>query len=394
MAARKTVKVPNDPRQDAEFDRALELLRELVDCSAADREFPLRGNAVDLTSVVLWMLVSQRMTPERSLAAAVKRLIQTHPDFLPKNKRVFEGTLSERTGSYSRVRTRLQRAAAEWFARRVSESLVEATAPSWNGRRVDTVDGTTITLAPVPALRREFSPASNQHGVGVWPVAWRVVTHEMSSVAALWPAVGAMSGVYAVTETALVREQFRQMSPEGIALADFRIRHLCGRLGRAADASRLPVPPDGCAFPVATSASHGGRARRELGHVFADLATQREGTKNSSRSSGRRGHRSSSARSPRPRSTDAMPRDDPAQFGAGTGGLVSPAGRPRDRHPQLQGRVEHGTPGVSHQKSNTQKTHARTRSLKEVPLGVSLRTISVRSQSVRGLTASGSPRSN
>ena len=166
MAARIPVKVPIDPQQEAEFDRAFELLRELVDWSAADREFPVRGNAVYTSSVVLWMLVSQRMNPERSLESAVKRLVETQPDFLPRNKRVFEETLSENTGAYSRARTRLQRDAAQWFAQRVSQSLIDATGPSWDGRRVYMVDGTTITLAPEPALRREFPPATNQHGVG------------------------------------------------------------------------------------------------------------------------------------------------------------------------------------------------------------------------------------
>ena len=220
MAARIVVKVPIDPQQDAEFDRAFELLQELADWSAADVEFPRRGNAVYTTSVVLWMLVSQRMNPERSLESAVKRLIQTQPDFLPKNKRVSEKTLSNRTGGYSRARTRLQRDAAKWFAQRVSQSLIDATVPSWKGRRVYTVDGTTITLAPEPALRREFPPATNQHGVGVWPVALLVMTHELASGAALLPAVGAMYGEHAVSETALVLEQFTQIPADGIALAD------------------------------------------------------------------------------------------------------------------------------------------------------------------------------
>ena len=225
MAARKTVKVPIVPQQDAEFDRALELLRELVDWSAADHEFPRRGNAVYTTSVVLWMLVSQRMNSEGSLESAVKRLIQTQPDFLPRNKRVFEKTLSNGTASYSRARTRLQREAAQWFAQRVSQSLIDATQPSWNGRRVYLLDGTTITLAPEPALRREFPPAKNQHSVnpsrvGVWPVALLVVAHELASGAALIPAVGAMYGEHAVSETALVRELFTQMPTDGIAMAD------------------------------------------------------------------------------------------------------------------------------------------------------------------------------
>src|SRR5436309_7303313 len=154
MAAKVKVSVPVDPLRDAEFDRAFELLRELVDWTAVDREFPLRGNAVYTNSVVLWMLVSQRMHPERSLEAGVKRLIETQPDVLPRNKRVTEKTLSAATGAYSRARSRLQRDAARWFAERVSQSLIDATAPSFDGRRVYLLDGTTMTLAPEPMLPR------------------------------------------------------------------------------------------------------------------------------------------------------------------------------------------------------------------------------------------------
>lgn len=220
MAARVKVDFPIDPARDAEFDRAFELLRDLVDWSAADQEFPVRGNAVYTTGVVLWMLVSQRMNPERSLESAVKRLIDTQPDFLPRNKRLTEKTLSRATGGYSRARSRLQRNAAQWFAERVRDSLIGATAPSFDQRRVYLVDGTTITLAPEPALRREFPPASNQHGVGVWPVALLVVAHELSSGAALIPSVGAMYGAHAVSETALVRDLFVQMPADGIVMAD------------------------------------------------------------------------------------------------------------------------------------------------------------------------------
>ena len=220
MAARVKVHFPVDPSRDAEFDRAFDLLRDLVDWSAADQQFPVRGNAVYTTGVVLWMLVSQRMAPERSLESAVKRLIDTQPDFLPRNKRLTQKTLSNATGGYSRARSRLQREAAEWFAQRVRDSLIEATAPSFDGRRVYMVDGTTITLAPEPVLRRAFPPASNQHGVGVWPVALLVVAHELSSGAALIPSVGAMYGEHAVSETALARDLLVQMPADGIVMAD------------------------------------------------------------------------------------------------------------------------------------------------------------------------------
>ena len=98
--------------------------------------------------------------------------------------------------------------------------MIEATGPSFDGRRVFLVDGTTITLAPEPVLRREFPSASNQHGVGVWPVTLLVVAHELSSGAALIPSVGAMYGERAVSETALARDLFVQMPADGIVMAD------------------------------------------------------------------------------------------------------------------------------------------------------------------------------
>ena len=114
----------------------------------------------------------------------------------------------------------MQRDAARWFAERVRDSLIEATVPSFDQRRVYMVDGTTITLAPEPALRREFPPASNPQGVGVWPVALLVVAHELASGAALIPSVGAMYGERAVSETALARDLFVQMPADGIVMAD------------------------------------------------------------------------------------------------------------------------------------------------------------------------------
>ena len=86
--------INSDETQDAEFDRAFELLSELVDLREANEQFVVRENAVYQTCVVLWMLVYQRMKPDASLEAAVKHLIETKPDYLPDNKRVREGNLS------------------------------------------------------------------------------------------------------------------------------------------------------------------------------------------------------------------------------------------------------------------------------------------------------------
>jgi hypothetical protein len=218
MAAKAVV--PVDREKDSEFDRAFELFTQFVDLEEVDRRHPVRGNAVYKTSVVLWMLVYQRMSKDSSLEAAVKKLLRARPAILPANKRVSEGTLSPNSSSYSLARSRMPGEAAHWLAEQVSESLINATPPSFGGRRVFLYDGTTITLAPEPELRRAFPPASNQHGEGVWPVALLTVAHELSSGAALVPEVGAMYGPNAVSETALMQTTLCRLPADSVVMAD------------------------------------------------------------------------------------------------------------------------------------------------------------------------------
>ena len=236
MAAKRTV--PVDPEKDGEFDRAFELFTQFVDLEEADRRHPVRGNAVYKTSVVLWMLVYQRMSKDSSLEAAVKKLLRTRPALLPANKRVTEGTLSSNSSSYSLARSRMPGEAARWLAERVSESLIDATPPSFDGRRVFLYDGTTITLAPEPELRRAFPPASNQHGEGVWPVALLTVAHELSSGAAMVPEVGAMYGPNAVSETALMQNTLQRLPANSVVMADagfgiFAVAHQISAAGHS-----------------------------------------------------------------------------------------------------------------------------------------------------------------
>lgn len=218
MAARNAVST--SALKEAEFDKAFSLLEQLVDLSRIDELCPLRNNAVYRNSVVLWMLVAQRMNPDSSLEAAVKLLIDSRPKLLPDNQRVTNRKLSSNTGAYSRGRDRLPLDAADWLARQVSQSLIEAAPPTFEGRRVFLIDGTTLTLAPEEELQRQFPPASNQHGAGVWPVALVVVAHELASGAALVPALGAMYGPQAVSETRLMRDCLGQLPQDGIVMAD------------------------------------------------------------------------------------------------------------------------------------------------------------------------------
>ena len=125
------------------------------------------------------MLTLQRLGGGKSLAAIVKDVITYNQDFLPDNKRVREGTISERSGAYSRARKRLPLEMVQQFAGQVSESLVDQ-SPSWFGdQRAYIIDGTTMTLSPTSSLRDAYPPATNQFGETVWPVMMLMVAHSM-----------------------------------------------------------------------------------------------------------------------------------------------------------------------------------------------------------------------
>lgn len=199
---------------------AYELLKQWTAIGEADSFEELGAAAVYKTSVVLWLMLFQRLNPKASLRDAVLHFIETAPDELKTNKRLREGRLSTNSGSYSDAKHRLSLEAARWFEQRVSSSIVDSTVPSYNNQRVFLIDGTTFTLAPVASLQEEYPPASNQHGQGVWPIAYVVLAHELSSGAALPPEIGAMYGQNAVSETRLAQSLMKRLPPSSVVMAD------------------------------------------------------------------------------------------------------------------------------------------------------------------------------
>ena len=203
-----------------EFDAIYELLNECVDLEEADELQPCGPQAVYRTSVVLWMLILQRLEGGCSLAEAVKRLLKDQPELLPENKRLREEQLSESTGAYSAGRQRLNLDTVTWLVEQVSQSLIESAEPSLQDRRVFTLDGTTLALRPEWDLREAFPPASNQYGESPWPIAHLVVAHEVGSGAALPPEVGAMYGDQAISETRLIDDHLSRLPEDSVVLAD------------------------------------------------------------------------------------------------------------------------------------------------------------------------------
>lgn len=207
-------------RWTGDLAQAFGLLEQTIDLNAADACWPSAPQAVLTTSVVLWLLVLQRMQPQLTLETALKRLLQSQPPLGSPAQQARRQKLSESTGGYSRARGRLDVAAVEWLAQQVAQSLIERAKCSFAGQPVFVIDGTTVTLAPEPALRTAFPPASNQHGPGVWPIALLVVCHELGSGAALIPEVGPMYGPAAVSETTLIHQHLERMPADAIVMAD------------------------------------------------------------------------------------------------------------------------------------------------------------------------------
>ncbi|WP_231745945.1 IS4 family transposase [Rosistilla oblonga] len=219
MTARKSHSMSSDARTQ-NLSAAFELLKQWTDIGDADVFEELGPAAVYKTSVVLWLMLFQRLNPKASLRDAVLHFIATAPPELKTNKRLREGSLSTKSSSYSDARHRLSLKAAHWFQERVASSIVNSTAPTWGDRRVFLIDGTTFTLAPVAELQAAYPPASNQYGESVWPIAYVVFAHELSSGAAVPEEIGAMYGPNAVSETRLAQTLMKRLPAKSIIMAD------------------------------------------------------------------------------------------------------------------------------------------------------------------------------
>jgi len=221
------------------FQQALAQFRGLIDAEAIEAQQPLGPGTVYTALVTVWLLLYQRLYGEGSLLDAVNELIRTDAQHLPDIRRVREGTLSNNTGAYSRARNRLKPEVTDGVANHVFAALLQTMPPSIAGRRAFLLDGTTIALAPSLALKKAFPPATNQHGVSVWPIAHLVVAHEIESGCALLPEIGPKFGPEAQSEPQLAQALLPRLPANSIVIADrnfgiFSVAYAAKRAGHDA----------------------------------------------------------------------------------------------------------------------------------------------------------------
>jgi putative transposase len=175
------------------------------------------------TSVVVWLMIWQRLNGPRNLEAAVQHLLQGGAgDLVSDCKRWTENTVSAGTAGYCEARQKLPKLIAEEVMDRILQQLRAEMQEGWEGleRPIFVVDGTSLQLQHAPELVRAFSPGRNQHGENHWPVIRVVVFHDVWSGLALRPSWGAMYGDQPVSEQELAEEALERLPADAVVLGD------------------------------------------------------------------------------------------------------------------------------------------------------------------------------
>jgi hypothetical protein len=175
------------------------------------------------TSVVMWLMIWQRLQGDRSQAAAVQYLLRGGArDLQQECKRRTDDKISAATGSYCQARQRLSKLVVTEVIDRMVDQLRTEMQEGWEGlsRPVFLVDGSTLQLQHAPELVKAFSPGHNQHGENHWPVLQIVVFQDVFSGLALRPSWGAMYGDQAVSEQSLAGEALERLPADAVVLSD------------------------------------------------------------------------------------------------------------------------------------------------------------------------------
>jgi len=169
--------------------------------------------------LVIWLMISQRLSSKATLSTAVQGVVQGPPhQLLPNHKRVREGTVSCHTGAYSDARQAIPVVVAEEVADRVLSHLMRTcreALPAWS-RRVFILDGSSLKMPHTPELAEAYPPDPKSH----WPVLRILVAQELTTGLAQRPCWGPMYGPKAVSEQALTEKILDRIPNYSVLMGD------------------------------------------------------------------------------------------------------------------------------------------------------------------------------
>jgi hypothetical protein len=166
--------------------------------------------------ITLWAFLSQVLSPDSSLDAAVSRVIAFH---LSQGR---EEEVSSNTSAYSQARSKLPEQVISDLTRESAKQMEEGLPESWLWRmmhHLKLVDGSTISMPDTEKNQALYpQPDSQEEGVG-FPIARIVTVTSCVTGAVLDCAMGPYSGKK-TGEHALLRQILDAFQPGDVALGD------------------------------------------------------------------------------------------------------------------------------------------------------------------------------
>jgi hypothetical protein len=167
--------------------------------------------------LTFWAFFWQTLSPDHSCRAALKRIAAWRG-------RRGQTLDADDTSPYCKARTRLPESALHRLMQSLGRTThQEAAAWRWRGRRVQVVDGSTVTMPDTPANQQAYpQPGSQKPGVG-FPIARIVVVFCLATGVVLEATLGKCQGKR-TGENTLFRRLWDELEPEDIVLGD---RYYC-----------------------------------------------------------------------------------------------------------------------------------------------------------------------
>jgi putative transposase len=182
-------------------------------CADEQVDFGTSARSLWTPALTLWTFLSQVLNKDKSCRAAVARVVVLLA--LSRDPKSLD------TADYCRARAKLPAIVLQRLALQVGTALEAAAAPTWrwHGRRVDLVDGFTITLPDTPENQKAYpQPPTQKRGLG-FPLIRMVVLLSLATAAVRGLAFGRYQGKE-TGEPALLRELLGQLERGQIVVAD------------------------------------------------------------------------------------------------------------------------------------------------------------------------------
>ncbi len=185
-------------------------------------------NRVYTSSVVMWLMIWQRLQAAGTLETAVLEVVRGLPSSFwtqpcKRLRAAKEGgrKLSSQTGAYNQARMELSLPVVEPCCDRAFEQLVAAARVEQEERRpAFFLDGTSVRAPHRKDLVQMYPPAPNQNGASHWPTIRLLVAHDLYTGLGMRPEWGPMYGDQAVSEQGLLEQAVHRLPSGALVVGD------------------------------------------------------------------------------------------------------------------------------------------------------------------------------